>query len=194
MFTVREATLCKSIINKKLKKLRKKYQAAGTTKQPENESELMVLASVLNKLNTHIDSQNGTISSSVSTKVLVVDDIVEVRDTVTDMLNKMGFEKVDTANSAEKAWTMLNDAAEAKMPYKIVLTDSDMSGKSGLALLREIRQREALSSADVFIMSANSEHEEIMKAMDAGVTGYILKPLSFNTLQEKLEQYLTDDE
>lgn len=194
MFTVKEATLCKSIINKKLTKLRNKYQAAGTTKQPEKESELMVLASVLNKLNTHIDSQNGTISSSVSIKVLVVDDIVEVRDTVTDMLNKMGFEKVDTANSAEKAWTMLNDAAEAKMPYKIVLIDSDMSGKSGLALLKDIRQREALSSADVFIMSANSEHEEIMKAMNAGVTGYILKPLSFNTLQEKLEQYLTDDE
>ena len=194
MFTVTEATLCKSIINKKLKKLRNKYQAAGTAKKPENESELMVLASVLNKLNAHIDSQNGTISSSVSTKVLVVDDIVKVRDTVTDMLDKMGFEKVDTANSAERAWTILNDAAEANMPYKIVLTDSDMSGKSGIALLRDIRQSEALASADVFIMSANSEHEEIMKAMEAGVTGYILKPLSFNTLQEKLAQYLPDDE
>lgn len=85
-------------------------------------------------------------------------------------------------------------ATEANMPYKIVLTDSDMSGKSGIALLRDIRQSEALASADVFIMSANSEHEEIMKAMEAGVTGYILKPLSFNTLQEKLAQYLPDDE
>ncbi|WP_420934026.1 response regulator [Alteromonas sp. A081] len=194
MFTIKEAMLCKQIIDKKLKKLRKKHDEKNNAKELDSDSELMVLVSIYNKLNERIESQNDSMSSLVDTKILVVDDIQEIRDTVTDMLTKMGFEKVDAANSAEKAWRLLNDAADSDKPYKLVLTDSDMSGKSGITLLKEIRQSEKLSSADVFIMSANSEHDEIVNAMEAGVTGYILKPLSFNTLQEKLEKYLPSDE
>lgn len=170
--------------------MQKEQESKSTTNEPESDSELMVLVSIYNKLNDHIESQNDSISTLVDTKILVVEDIQEIRDTVTDMLAKMGFEKVDAVNSAEKAWQLLNDAADSDKPYKLVLTDSEMSGKSGITLLKEIRQSEKLSSADVFIMSANSEHDEIVNAMEAGVTGYILKPLSFNTLQEKLEKYL----
>ncbi|AUC89685.1 hypothetical protein CW735_17110 [Alteromonas sp. MB-3u-76] len=194
MFTIKEATLCKRIIGKKLKKLRKKHDEKNSENEPESDSELMVLVSIYNKLNDHIESQNDSISTLVDTKILVVEDIQEIRDTVTDMLSKMGFEKVDGVNSAEKAWRLLNDAADSDKPYKLVLTDSEMSGKSGITLLKEIRQSEKLSSADVFIMSANSEHDEIVNAMEAGVTGYILKPLSFNTLQEKLDKYLPGEE
>lgn len=194
MFTIKEATLCKRIISKKLKKLRKKHEEKNSANEPERDSELMVLVSIYNKLNDHIESQNDSISTLVDTKILVVEDIQEIRDTVTDMLAKMGFEKVDGVNSAEKAWRLLNDAADSDKPYKLVLTDSEMSGKSGITLLKEIRHSEKLSSADVFIMSANSEHDEIVNAMEAGVTGYILKPLSFNTLQEKLEKYLPGEE
>jgi two-component system chemotaxis response regulator CheY len=194
MFTINEAMLCKQIIDKKLKKLRKKHDEKNNAKELNSDSKLMVLVSIYNKLNERIESQNDSMSTLVDTKILVVDDIQEIRDTVTDMLTKMGFEKVDAANSAEKAWRLLNDAADSDKPYKLVLTDSDMSGKNGITLLKEIRQSEKLSSADVFIMSANSEHDEIVNAMEAGVTGYILKPLSFNTLQEKLEKYLPSDE
>ena len=174
--------------------MQKEQESKSTTNEPESDSELMVLVSIYNKLNDHIESQNDSISTLVDTKILVVEDIQEIRDTVTDMLAKMGFEKVDAVNSAEKAWQLLNDAADSDKPYKLVLTDSEMSGKSGITLLKEIRQSEKLSSADVFIMSANSEHDEIVNAMEAGVTGYILKPLSFNTLQEKLEKYLPGEE
>ena len=69
-----------------------------------------------------------------------------------------------------------------------------MSGKSGLELLKDIRLNEELAATDVFILSTDSSQEAIVNAMQAGVTGYILKPLNFKILQQKLAAYLPNTE
>jgi two-component system, chemotaxis family, chemotaxis protein CheY len=194
MFTVAETELCIDIIDKLLKQQREKKPNASDSTESDQNAELMLLVSISNKLNNIREKHTGTDKKRLSPKVLIVDDVDDMQDVVRGLLSELGFEKIDAVSSAEKAMVILLDAAEAGTPYKVVLTDCEMSGKSGLELLKEIRVNETLSATDVFILSTNSEQKQIVAAMQSGVTGYILKPLNFKILQEKLGSYLPNIE
>lgn len=187
MFTLSEVQICLEIFESMIKQQRQNSQAGASD---ETDSRLMQLVSINNKLTNYHASQFANANKPQIPRVLIVDDVDEVQTIVDDILYKIGFTKVVAVPSAEKAITQLKEAAQAGTPFKIVLTDDDMEGKSGIDLLKEIRLDEALANTDVFIMSTNGSQEQIVQAMSAGVSGYILKPLNHKVLEQKLISYL----
>ncbi|KMT64664.1 hypothetical protein XM47_13165 [Catenovulum maritimum] len=123
-------------------------------------------------------------------RVLLVDDVESMREVAKKMLSELGFRKVDEARNAEIALKMLDKAYIEGQPYKLVITDWEMPGKSGLDLLKDIRINENISEADVFLLTSHGAQKNIVQAINAGVTGYLVKPINFITLQKKFGKYL----
>lgn len=195
MFTHKEANALKELLVSGINQQRALITKGGSDKSEEElEAKLINLVSVHNKVKVLLNKLQKNPPSATMPKILVVDDAESMIGITCKILSEMGFRKVDSAKSAEKALTMLLEAAEEKSPYQIVLTDWEMTGKTGLDLLKDIRITESLLETEVFIVSSHSEQEFILQAIQSGVTGYMLKPLNFNTLDKKLRGYLPSEE
>jgi two-component system chemotaxis response regulator CheY len=68
----------------------------------------------------------------------------------------------------------------------LVVTDWNMPGMTGIELLRSIRADDKLKHLPVLMVTAEAKRDQIIEAAQAGVNGYIIKPFTAQTLQEKL--------
>lgn len=119
----------------------------------------------------------------LNVKVLVVDDILSMRHIVKRALLEIGFKDIQDAHNGEEGLEKLR-AGE----YGLVLLDWNMPVMSGIDMLRAIRADSALNSLPVLMITAEAQAEQIMEAVQAGVSGYLVKPFSTQALQEKLEK------
>ncbi|WP_394131191.1 response regulator [Shewanella maritima] len=190
MFTKKETECLKKLLISAINQQRSQSRSEALTE--EDEQTLISLVSAHNKiklLNNKLSKQSTTVTMP---RILVVDDADSMLGVMTQLLFSIGFTKVDTAKSAERALSMLLEAAKIEKYYDIVITDWEMTGKSGLDLLKQIRLHEHLLETDVYILSSHCEQENILQAIQAGVTGYMLKPINAVALQKKLGFYLPD--
>lgn len=193
MFTSKEANSLKAILVDSINQQRALITKSDTLETThEQETKLITLVSIHNKVKMMLNKLQKTPPPVTMPRVLVVDDAESMIGITCTILSEMGFKKVDNANSAEKALAKLIEAAENKAPFQLVLTDWEMEGDSGLDLLKNIRIHEQLLETDVFIISSHGEQANILKAIQAGVTGYMLKPINYNVLKHKLSGYLPD--
>jgi len=118
-------------------------------------------------------------------RVLVIDDN-EVNLLVAQrMLEELGF-AVDLATSGEEALE-----ASATVPYSAILIDSQMPGMSGNETTRSIRARERESErTPIIALTANAMDEDRARAFDAGVDGYISKPVFIDDLAVVLRRVM----
>jgi two-component system chemotaxis response regulator CheY len=122
---------------------------------------------------------------------LVVDDLAAIRYVVTHMLKALGHANVSEAEDGAKALQLLQAADAVGAPVDFVLTDWNMPGMSGIALLRSIRCSARLAHLPVLMITAEAEAGNIAAATKAGVDGYIVKPfLNAGTLKETLDSIL----
>lgn len=121
-------------------------------------------------------------------RLLLVDDDVVLRDTLSPVLQNEGF-KVTTAASGEEAERLL---AAAKPAFDLVLTDLVMPGKSGMDVLRTALRADP--SCTVLVLTGFGSVREATDAMDEGAYGLVSKPLQMdqfrNTLRRLLERSL----
>ncbi|GAA0779830.1 MULTISPECIES: response regulator [Pseudomonadati] len=193
MFTSKEANSLKAILVDSINQQRALITKSDTLETTdEQETKLITLVSIHNKVKMMLNKLQKTPPPLTMPRVLVVDDAESMIGITCTILSEMGFKKVDNANSAEKALAKLIEASEKKAPFQLVLTDWEMEGDSGLDLLKNIRIHEQLLETDVFIISSHGEQANILKAIQAGVTGYMLKPINYNVLKHKLSGYLPD--
>jgi two-component system chemotaxis response regulator CheY len=116
-------------------------------------------------------------------KILVVDDFSTMRRIVRNLLVELGFSNglIQEADDGESALTLLRST-----PFDMVVTDWNMPNMTGIDLLRAIRAEPTLKSIPVLMVTAENNREQIIAAAQAGVNGYIVKPFTAATLQEKL--------
>lgn len=116
-------------------------------------------------------------------KILVVDDFSTMRRIVRNLLVELGFTStlIQEADDGENAIAMLRS-----MPFELVVTDWNMPNMTGIDLLRAIRAEPKLKGLPVLMVTAENNREQIIAAAQAGVNGYIVKPFTAATLQEKL--------
>lgn len=116
-------------------------------------------------------------------KILVVDDFSTMRRIVKNLLVELGFSvtMIQEADDGENALAMLKS-----QPFDFVVTDWNMPNMTGIDLLRAIRAEPALKSLPVLMVTAENNRDQIIAAAQAGVNGYIVKPFTAVTLQEKL--------
>lgn len=116
-------------------------------------------------------------------KILVVDDFSTMRRIVKNLLNELGFSDISEADDGKTALPMLQGGN-----FDFVVTDWNMPGMPGIELLKAIRADERLKAMPVLMVTAEAQREQIIEAAKAGVSGYIVKPFTGQTLKEKLDK------
>ena len=116
-----------------------------------------------------------------SMKVLVVDDMVTMRRIVKNILKQLGFGNVDEAENGQEALQKLKADT-----FGFVVSDWNMPVMTGIDMLRAIRADEKLKAIPVLMVTAEAQQSNLIEAVKAGVSNYIVKPFTAETMQEKI--------
>jgi two-component system chemotaxis response regulator CheY len=116
-------------------------------------------------------------------KILVVDDMSTMRRIVKNILKELGFANIDEAENGSEALTKLKEH-----PFDLVISDWNMPVMAGIELLRNIRADDGLKHIPVLMVTAEAQKENLMEAIQAGVSNYIVKPFTAETIKQKLEK------
>jgi two-component system chemotaxis response regulator CheY len=116
-------------------------------------------------------------------KFLIVDDFSTMRRIVRNLLKEIGYANADEAEDGVDALAKLRNER-----YEFVVSDVNMPNKNGFELLREIRADPQLKTLPVLLVTAEARKEDIVSAAQAGASGYIVKPFTKATLEEKVQK------
>jgi len=118
-------------------------------------------------------------------KFLIVDDFSTMRRIVRNLLKEAGFANADEAEDGVVALQKLRNTS-----FDFVVTDINMPNMNGFELLTQIRADAALKGLPVLMITAEARKEDIVMAAQAGASGYIVKPFTKATLEEKVAKIL----
>jgi two-component system, chemotaxis family, chemotaxis protein CheY len=116
-------------------------------------------------------------------KILVVDDMSTMRRIVKNIMKQLGFANVEEAENGQDALDKLR--AES---FGFVISDWNMPVMTGIDLLRAIRADDKLKAIPVLMVTAEAQKENLVEAIKAGVSNYIVKPFTAEVLQEKMSK------
>lgn len=117
-------------------------------------------------------------------KFLVVDDFSTMRRIVRNLLKELGYTNVDEAEDGVVALQKLRSGGN----FQFVVTDWNMPNMTGIDLLKNIRSDATLKHLPVLMITAEAKKENIVEAAQNGASGYIVKPFTAGTLEEKLNK------
>jgi two-component system chemotaxis response regulator CheY len=120
-------------------------------------------------------------------RVLIVDDYQTMLKVLKSLLRQLKFTNVDEATNAGDALGMLRGGG-----YGMVISDWNMEPMSGFELLQQVRADEATKDLPFILVTAESRTENVIAAKQAGVSNYIIKPFTAETLKTKLVSVLGD--
>ena len=116
-------------------------------------------------------------------RVLVVDDFATMRKIVKNILRQLGLENVVEADDGTTAWEILN-----KDSIDFIVSDWNMPQMSGIELLRKVRSSEEYADIPFLMVTAEAQQENIIEAVQAKVSNYIVKPFTPDTMREKIDR------
>ncbi len=119
-------------------------------------------------------------------KILIADDHFLIRQFVRNTLQESKVQDVQTAADGNEAIDLVQKAKLADQPFDIVFLDWNMPTISGLEVLSFFRAKPEYANTAFVMLTAESEQQNIMKAIKAGATSYIVKPVSPADLGKKL--------
>ncbi|MBW1991607.1 MAG: chemotaxis response regulator CheY [Deltaproteobacteria bacterium] len=117
-----------------------------------------------------------------SMKVLVVDDFATMRKIIRNVLKQIGFENIAEAEDGAAALQIIGQEKVG-----LVVTDWNMPNMDGLELLKNIRRNPGSAHLPVLMVTAEGMKDNVLEAVKAGVSNYVVKPFTAEVLQEKIE-------
>lgn len=114
-------------------------------------------------------------------RILVVDDFPTMRRIVRSLLKELGFTNVEEAEDGQEGLSRLREGG-----YDFVVSDWNMPNLDGLEMLKIIRADDSLKALPVLMVTAEAKKENIIAAAQAGANGYVVKPFTAATLDEKM--------
>ena len=121
----------------------------------------------------------------VEIKVLVVDDFSTMRKIIKNNLKSLGFNNILEAENGHKALDELN-----KNTVGLIIADWNMPVMTGIELLKAVRGDAGLKNIPFIMVTAEGQKDYVIKAAEAGVSNYIVKPFTPDTFREKLQKVL----
>ena len=118
-------------------------------------------------------------------KFLVVDDFSTMRRIVRGLLKEMGCNNVEEAEDGQVALNMLKGAK-----FDFVVSDINMPNMNGFELLKAVKADDNLKHLPVLMVTAEARKEDIVLAAQSGAAGYIVKPFTKATLEEKVQKIM----
>jgi two-component system chemotaxis response regulator CheY len=114
-------------------------------------------------------------------KILVVEDLNDMRDIVRRLLGVLGFANVSTVTNGLEAWEQLKVNT-----YDVVLCDWNMPKMSGRELLEKVRATPALHHLPFIMITGENASDMVKSAIAGGVTDFIVKPFTAVLLEQRL--------
>ena len=124
-------------------------------------------------------------SQTSDLKFLVVDDFSTMRRIVRGLLKEMGCNNVEEAEDGVAALQLLKANR-----FDFVISDINMPNMNGFDLLKTIKADENLKRIPVLMVTAEARKEDILLAAQSGAAGYVVKPFTKATLEEKIAKIL----
>ena len=118
-------------------------------------------------------------------KFLVVDDFSTMRRIVRGLLKEMGCNNVEEAEDGVVALQMIKTNR-----YDFVISDINMPNMNGFDLLKALKAEDSLKHIPVLMVTAEARKEDILLAAQSGAAGYVVKPFTKATLEEKVTKIL----
>ena len=121
-------------------------------------------------------------------KILIADDHFLIRQFVRNTLQDAKIGDLQTAADGNEAIDLVQKAYDLGQPYDVVFLDWNMPTISGLEVLNFFRAKAEYGTTAFVMLTAESEQANIMKAIKAGATSYIIKPVAPADLSKKLAE------
>ena len=118
-------------------------------------------------------------------KILIVDDFSTMRRIVRNLLKEIGYSNADEAEDGVAALSKLRAGS-----FQFVVSDINMPNMDGFELLTQIKADTHLKHLPVLMVTAEAKKEDIVTAAQAGAAGYIVKPFTKATLEEKVNKIM----
>ena len=118
-------------------------------------------------------------------RILVVDDFSTMRRIVKNILKQLGYNNIVEADDGSSAWDVLN-----REQIDFVISDWNMPTMKGIDLLRKVRSSDELSEMPFLMVTAEAQQENLVEAVQAQVSNYIVKPFTAEVLGQKMDKIL----
>ena len=122
-------------------------------------------------------------SDNPDMRVLVVDDFSTMRRIIKNILRQLGFTNVVEADDGTTAWDILN-----KDKIEFIISDWNMPQMTGIELLRKVRGSEEFGDLPFLMVTAEAQQENIIEAVQAKVSNYIVKPFTADVMKQKIDK------
>ena len=113
--------------------------------------------------------------------ILVVDDLQPIRQALGHILRSFGFKNIAYASNGKQAMGVLEERE-----INLVLLDWNMPAMTGIEFIKNFRATEGYEDVPVIMVTAENEETKVYEAAQSGVTGYLLKPFTPNSVREKI--------
>ena len=118
-------------------------------------------------------------------RILVVDDFSTMRKIIKNILKQLGFENIVEADDGATGWEVLN-----REKIDFIISDWNMPKMPGIDFLRKVRASEQFCNLPFLMVTAEAQQANIIEAVQAKVSNYIVKPFTADSLSQKIDKIL----
>lgn len=120
-----------------------------------------------------------------SIKILIVDDFATMRRILKNILKQLGFKNLVEADDGTTAWDVLENQS-----IDLIISDWNMPKMTGLELLKKVRGSTQYKKAPFLMVTAEAQKQNVIEAVQAGVSNYVVKPFTAEAISDKLKKIL----
>jgi two-component system chemotaxis response regulator CheY len=120
-----------------------------------------------------------------SIKILIVDDFATMRRILKNILKQLGFKNLVEADDGTTAWEVLEN-----QEIDLIISDWNMPKMTGLELLKKVRADSRYVKKPFLMVTAEAQKQNVIEAVQAGVSNYVVKPFTAEAISDKLEKIL----
>jgi two-component system chemotaxis response regulator CheY len=124
-------------------------------------------------------------------RVIIVDDSIMMRNILMSYLRDYGIKDIKYAADGESALSEIASARSIGLPFNIVFLDWNMPGATGYDVLTNCRSDKSNDNTAIVMVTAENKQRNVLEAIKAGATAYMIKPISKTELDSKFPQILT---
>lgn len=130
-----------------------------------------------------IKEENVAMDTSI--KILIVDDFATMRRILKNILKQLGFKNLVEADDGTTAWEVLENQR-----IDLIISDWNMPKMTGLELLKKVRASTHYQKAPFLMVTAEAQKQNVIEAVQAGVSNYVVKPFTAEAISDKLKKIL----
>ena len=123
-------------------------------------------------------------------RILVIDDLPFTRQLIVRLLEELGVQSVNVAADGVEGLKAFDESVDG---FDLIICDLEMPNMDGVEFVKKLREKAPLPNADVpvLIVTGHSEPEIVQNALEAGIHGYLVKPVSKQALEKRIIAALT---